>query len=326
MAIVLSHISALEYWLSVRVGSRSFAKVSHAKALLAKPLAGDLGTSLGPWWLPTPLHVLVARDSQRRGAAGYAYHVWVASLPKGSLLDTRNGFYVCSPELCFLQMASTLSLVELIQLGFELCGTYDLDSGEVKKCAPLTTVAKLAALIEQIPNVNGRKKAVRALGFIGENSASPKETELAMLQCLPQRLGGRGFEMPLLNYRIDVNAFARKLTKKSYFVADMCWPAYRLIVEYDSDRYHEGARRKASDSARRNALEAMGYTVVTVTLDTVTSKDSVAEVAQALARHMGRRLRYSEPGFGIACAKLRTELFSGRRYGMRTAAKDRGDS
>ena len=32
-----------------------------------------------------------------------------------------------APEFCFLQMAGCLSLVQLIQLGFELCGTYAVD-------------------------------------------------------------------------------------------------------------------------------------------------------------------------------------------------------
>lgn len=317
MTIVLSHISALEYWLSVRLGSRSFVAVTHAKALLSKPPAPEMQQGLGPWWLPEPLHVLVVQDSHRRWTDDRVYHVWSGPLPKGSLLDTRNGFYVCSPELCFLQMASSLSLVELIQLGCELCGIYDLGTGEVEKCAPLTTISKLVSFVEEISNVNGRKKAVRALQFVAENSASPMETELFMLQCLPYRLGGHGLEMPLLNHRITVNAYARKYTKRSYFEADMCWPAHRLVVEYDSDEHHGEVRRKASDSSRRNALEAMGYTVVTVTLDIVKSKDSTAEVAQALARHLGHRLRYTEPQFSIACARLRTELFSRRRYGMK---------
>ena len=289
--MVLSHISALEYWLSVRIGSRSFVKVPQAPALISKPPSAEPTEGLGPWWLARPLHVLVARDSRRRRG-------------------------VCSPEVCFLQMASILSLVELIQLGFELCGTYDLSSDDVRECPSLTSVSKLTACIEKIPNVNGRKKALRALRYIAENSASPMETSLVMLQCLPYRFGGYGMEMPLLNFRIDVTGQARRFTSRSYFKADLYWPAFKLIAEYDSDKYHKEARRKASDSERRNALEAMGYTVVSITLDLVDNRASMARVANVLAKHTGRRLTYVEPEFTVACIKLRSVLFSGERYGL----------
>lgn len=313
--IVLSHISALEYWLSVRIGSRSFVKVPRAKTLIANPPNENVTKGLGPWWLKRPLHVLVARDSLRR-RGDLVCHVWTGALPKGSVLDTQNGFCVCSPEVCFLQMSSVLSLVELVQLGFELCGTYDLCTEEIRTCPPLTSVSKIAACIEKIPNVNSRKKAVRALQFVAENSASPMETALVMLQCLPYRLGGFGIEKPLLNYRIDVNGQAKKYTSRGYFVADLCWPHHSLIAEYDSDKYHKEARRKTSDSERRNALEAMGYTVVSVTLDLVDNRAAMVRVANALAKHTGRRLRYTEPEFTLACIKLRSELFSGARYGL----------
>lgn len=313
--MVLSHISALEYWLSVRIGSRSFVKVPQAPALISKPPSAEPTEGLGPWWLARPLHVLVARGSLRRRGA-LVCHVWKGALPKGSVLDTQNGFCVCSPEVCFLQMASILSLVELIQLGFELCGTYDLSSDDVRECPSLTSVSKLTACIEKIPNVNGRKKALRALRYIAENSASPMETSLVMLQCLPYRFGGYGMEMPLLNFRIDVTGQARRFTSRSYFKADLYWPAFKLIAEYDSDKYHKEARRKASDSERRNALEAMGYTVVSITLDLVDNRASMARVANVLAKHTGRRLTYVEPEFTVACIKLRSVLFSGERYGL----------
>lgn len=312
--IVLSHISALEYWLSVRIGSRSLVRVSWAKKLIAVTPSEKPEDGLGPWWLTRPLHVLVARKSLRKSE--YVCHIWQGALPKGSVLDTQNGFCVCSPEMCFLQMASVLTLAELIQLGFELCGTYDLSTEDVRACPPLTSVSKIASFIEKVPNVNGRKKAVRALSFVAEKSASPMETTLAMLQCLPYRLGGHGIEMPLLNHRIDVIGHAKNYTSRGYFVADMYWPAHKLVAEYDSDRYHKDERRRTSDSERRNALEAMGFTVVTVTLDLVNDRAAMARVANALAKHTGRRLRYPEPEFTRACMQLRSTLFAGTRYGL----------
>lgn len=290
---------------------------THAKALIAQPLHTEQAGALGPWWISRPLHVLVSHDSLRRNSREHECHVWKSALPKGMVLDTLNGFCVCSPELCFLQMASRLSLVELIQLGFELCGIHDLSSADIMRCAPLTTVSKLSVCVETLPNVQCRKKAVKALRYIAENSASPMETKLVMLLCLPYRFGGYGIEMPLLNHKINVTKAGKRFTSNDFFEVDMFWPAHRLIGEYDSDRYHTGARKETKDTARRNALEAMGYTVVSVTFDLVKSKEAANKVANTFARLTGRQFRYKEPDFGIACTRLRTELFRDRRYGLR---------
>ncbi|GAA6490174.1 hypothetical protein K270103H11_27410 [Gordonibacter urolithinfaciens] len=128
---------------------------------------------LGPWWLARPLHVIVAGQEQRRPSSEFVCHVWSGPLPKGSVLDTQNGFCVCSPELCFLQMANSLSMVELIMLGFELCGTYDVSDGDVRECQPLTSVAKLSAFADKMHGVNGRKNALAALKQVVGGSASP---------------------------------------------------------------------------------------------------------------------------------------------------------
>ena len=123
MEPVLCHTSALEYWRSVRFGSRSFRAVQDARPLLvAPPLKGTLAQP-GCWWLKRPLHVLVAESHKRRTSKEVISHIEGNELPSGSILDTCNGFSVCSPELCFVQMATMLDLPRLIELGFEWCGT-----------------------------------------------------------------------------------------------------------------------------------------------------------------------------------------------------------
>ncbi|WP_139651126.1 hypothetical protein [Raoultibacter phocaeensis] len=218
-------------------------------------------------------------------------------------------------------MASRLSLIELIQLGFELCGIYDLlsEGDDIPRCAPLTTVAKLISSIENMPHAACRKKALRAVRYIVENSASPKETELVMLLCLPYKLGGYGIKAPLLNHRIKVTKTGKRFTSNDFFEVDLYWPESRLIGEYDSDKYHKGERKKTKDTARRNALEAMGYTVVNVTFDLLKSREATDEAANAFSQLTGHQLRYDEGSFVNARSRLRTELFSGRRYGLPVA-------
>ena len=317
MPTVLSHISALEYWLSVRRGSRSFVRVPRARSLLSAVPSLSFEKVLGPWWLARPLYVVVAGQELRRPSSEFVCHVWGGPLPKGSVLDTQNGFCVCSPELCFLQMANCLSMVELIMLGFELCGTYDVSDGDVRECQPLTSVAKLSAFADKMHGVNGRKNALTALKQVVDGSASPRETAVCMCLCLPYRLGGYGFEKPKLNHRIDIPRTLKSHVRQTYFVGDLCWPEHRLVVEYDGS-LHMDEDRRASDEARRTVLETMGYTVVAITRKQFNSVVATHAVAETLALHLGRRLRFKEPSFSCARLRLRTKLFDGSRYGLPT--------
>ena len=93
-------------------------------------------------------------------------------------------------------MAAVWGIEKLIQLGFELCGTYDTTNGDVRECAPLTTVDRLDAFLASLGPMHGKKNASYALRYVANNSASPRETALAMLLCLPYRMGGYGIPMP----------------------------------------------------------------------------------------------------------------------------------
>lgn len=305
---VLSHASALEYWRSVRVGTRSFSQVTHAKRLISAPPRAKGLAEPGPWWLERPLHVLVADASARRASKDVMSHVWSPALPKGSVLDTGNGFCVASPELTFLMAAPGMDVVGLTSLAYELCGTYDTLVGDLRPCAPLTTVAKLRQYASKAEGARGRRKALRALEYAADLSASPRETVLAMLLCLPYSLGGYRLALPSLNHRVDVGAHARKTASRQFYRCDLYWPAARLAVEYDSDLEHLGSRNAAGDSARRRALSALGVDVVTVTTRQVASRVEMEKVAVHVAKRLGKRLRHQEPEFSIANIKLRTRL------------------
>lgn len=239
---------------------------------------------------------------------------------KNVILDSRNGFCVCSSELTFLQVVDSFDLVRLVDLAYELCGTYDISTGNVRECAPLTTIAKLKTYVGKSEGVRGRKKALRALRYAADGSASPRETVLAMLLCLPHSLGGYRFALPQLNCRIDVSARAKAVTDKRFYRCDLYWSEAKLAVEYDSDLEHLGSRNAASDSSRRTALDALGVTVVTVTTLQIASRVEMEHVAHRVARCLGKRLQYREPGFSSANLRLRTKpLSSLQNEGVLTA-------
>ena len=206
-----------------------------------------------------------------------------------------------------MQMASVWSLPKLIELGYEFCGTYDVSNGQVRECLPLTSVDKLLAYAESAGLVYGRKKALRALRYVSNGSASPRETILAMSLCLPYALGGYGLPMPSLNHRVNLNARARRIAGRKYLVCDLYWPDAKLDVEYDGE-LHVEAERVSKDSMRRDALLSMGIKVVTITNWQLNDGGELNALAHVAAECLGKRLRYKDPGFTRAHLALRNEL------------------
>lgn len=316
MDMLIGHISALEYWRTVgerflRTGRQRRAATRQARAVMAakeKPRIGE--GNRRPAGCALPLHVLIADACVRTETEGVVTHTWGSPFPDTAFAEAGEGFLMSTPEFCFLQMAGCLSLVQLIQLGFELCGTYALVGGApaVRRAAPLTTKAKLAAFVEQSSGARGCKKAARAVRYVQDGAASPMETMLAMMLCLPYGLGGYGLEKPLINHRVDVPSSSKRLADRAYCVCDLCWPEAKLCVEYDSARYHVDPDRQDSDARRRSTLIALGYTVVTVTRGQVMDAGAFNRLAHQLAKQTGKRLRYSDPDFTRKHRALRSEL------------------
>lgn len=315
MDVVVGYESALAFWRTVGPSllgdgkARRNATLRAQKALAAEGRPRLEGGNRRPAGCTLPVHVLVGRDAMRVRTKSVASSV-CSSLPQRSVVDAGTGFLICSPEFVFLQMAASLTLVQLVQLGFELCGTYSLaENGPARtRRAPLTAVAKLKAFVEANQNVPGRVKALRALRYCMDGSASPMETTLVLLLCLPYGLGGYGIERPFLNYRIDAPLGMRKATDRSYCKADLCWPKAKLCVEYDSKEYHLEPERQESDSRRRNTLVALGFTMMVVSWGQIADSGAFNRLAQQIARKTGKRLRYKDPGFTRKHLALRDEL------------------
>lgn len=312
MKPILSHTTALEFWRSVRVGTRSFDALDDARFLLDVPPVKSSLDKPGPWWLDRPLHVLVSDSSTRRSSSDIACHTQASALPPRSILDSQNGFCVCCPELCFVQMAATLTLPKLVELGYELCGTYDASGTTLRRCAPLTSGERIASFIERAGRLNGKAAATRALRYAMDASASPRETILAMLLSLPYSLGGYGIPAPTLNHRIDLDQRGQRIAGRGYLVCDLYWPQAKLDVEYDGGD-HESAERMQKDSMRRDALISRGITVVTVTKWQLDDGGELNGIAHMIAERLGKRLRYKDPAFTQKHIALREELLGRSR-------------
>ena len=322
MDVFISHESALQYWrlhgkVEVKHGRQLRRKNAPAfppktSTLLQRNIRG----------LSFPLDVTVSDSNSRRQSQVIRFHVFSGLLSDGSFIKAGEGILMSSPEFCFLQMADKLSLIKLIQLGFELCGTYSLpvkdpDStgqsnvGEViYNRTPLSNVKKLSGFANQMPGVHGRKLALRALQYITDGSGSPMETILTMLLTLPYKLGGYGFRLPKLNSRIIPAKTIKRSSGKRYYSCDLFWPDADLAVEYDSDQHHTGAERIASDSKRRNTLSSAGILIITVTSQQIHDREEFEKVARLIAVNLDKPLRYRDPGFSTTQMALRDTLLA----------------
>lgn len=172
----------------------------------------------------------------------------------------------------------------------KITATYNSKSGFVSS-KPISSVDSLLAFANSAAAFPGCDRARKALRYVLNRSASPAESRLVLLLCAKRSMGGYGLPLPQMNYRVDVVGEGRKCTSRKYFVLDLFWESARLDVEYDSDAFHASKAGIASDAERRNALVAMGYTVITVTNGQVSSVNSLDDVAFAIAQALKVRIR-----------------------------------
>lgn len=220
------------------------------------------------------------------------------SFMSSNSLSTEDQVFVSVPEFCFLQMANILPLEKLIAYGFEICGTYARHTqGTFFGARPLTTPRKLTEFLSRASGFQGIQKARRALRCILPRSASPMESALTMLLCLPYSLGGYGISQPKLNQRIDIPQQAKKRSYSPFYVCDLYWEQAALAIEYDSDFAHAGLNKTVKDAMRRSDLTGIGISVLSVTWAQLLDSRALNDIAHIIARHTGKRLRYVDPAF-----------------------------
>ena len=316
MRMILSHISALEFWRSAlsdaglaREQCRAISLPSAAipaRSVRDHPLV-RCGT------LSLPVHVLALEN--RRSGATLAIHK-VRPLPAGSfravsLPGCAEPIFVTCPELTLVHVAGIMSFARLIHLGLEFCGTFAPDESRLyglRTREPLTSPEKIASFVHKIEDVHGAKIVRTALPHLLSGSASPRESTLAELLTLPYLHGGSKFEHPAMNAVIPIPARSRWTTNRSSLRCDLLWPDKRVAVEYDSTLCHTGAERIADDASRKNTLEALGFTVVTATWKQVENYQEYNRFAQILAKHLRTRIRPTCSDYPARQFALRREL------------------
>lgn len=247
------------------------------------------------------LYLLLPEAGRRRIVKNVKRRICRAELPPYSFLRLGDDVYVPTPELTFLLMAHYLDVHELIALGMELCGHYRLvgassdsiltSNRTLYSQSPLTTPRRIAALLDRMEGFRGLALARRARSYLVAGSASPMETALYMLLCLPRNLGGYGLPRPVLNARRRVTTLAGSFTLSKTLVPDLFWSAAMLDVEYDSEEFHASPECLLKGARRTLALRSMNVEVVSVTKDVVYDENSFDGLVRLIAKSLDVRLR-----------------------------------
>lgn len=328
MALILSHGTALEYWLSPKAAQvltpkfgnvhyfadpnrlQSFSGAETKKAdssyeLFVSPRKNGIQAwksdqrsffRFAERWadgFSKPYHILLLDQRKRPKEEGFVCHS-VSGAARGalhrSLLRLDDQTYVVSPELCFLQMAQSLSRVQLVRTGFDLASQYSfLPDGSIAFRLPVTSSLRLERYLRLVEGMRGLVNARWASKFVCDNSASPRETELAMLLCLPCHCGGYGLPNPRLNEQVAIESKYQHLFSSNYYVCDLLWKEARFALEYDSDQFHVGSDRIAHDSERRSALDLLGTKVVSVTNHQIKNVQEMDKIARLATRCLNKR-------------------------------------
>ena len=322
MNIYLSHMTAVWFWRTVYPADRSPSEALWSADFKDACFSADDIWAMVPSWV-TPefcalvngrIDVLVPLPEQRWQSATRESHLWSRALTEKSLHSAGHGVFMSSPEFTFLQMATLCTFPQLVAYGCELCGLYSFKPhtarGIRKRKEPLTTKQQLASYLENAAGAKGSSKAVKALRYVVEKSASPMETATVLLMSFPYRLGGYGIALPELNLQIELPVWAQAVVDKPYLIADYCWESVQLVVEYQGEHDHAGRKALNEDSGRLSVLRELGYDVELLAVEQVKSNAAFEIVVKRIARKTGKRIAKDKLGMINDRRALRKELFS----------------
>lgn len=182
------------------------------------------------------IHVSMASREARCRRAGVAAHLGT----KDAQTAVLDGLAISTPMQGFLELASVgTSLVDLVIAGDSLVKANDLD--------PQQFVAAADAY-------EGRnaKRARRAARLVRAGVDSPMETRIRLLIVLA------GLPEPQVNFILRIAG------GKWRWRFDLCYPEFKLIIEYDGRQHAFDAQQWGHDLERREWLDQDGWRILIV--------------------------------------------------------------
>ena len=291
MNIILAGESAYRYWMKSRRMPSAPVPVPYTYSLsIAQE---EIPVLVSDYDLVAPVDLLITQENDRRKNPDLICR-FERTGRVSCIVPIHEGFAVASPELCFLQLARSASLQELIFYGFRLCSTYrfnEFSPTGMETIEPLMTIASARTLLARLSHCHGSKAARTALGYIIENAASPKEIEAAMRLHLPYHLGGYRFPKLELNPEIPLGKAAQSAIGCPSLKPDLLWRDAKLVVEYQSDLSHLSHEQSTFDYKRMNVFASMGYTQISINNEHLSSVPRMDALAADIAKLLGKRIR-----------------------------------
>src|SRR5690606_19459746 len=186
----------------------------------------------------------------RRRAPGLRCHV---SQETGHVVTVRR-VRVSSPARTFVELATTLGLVDLVVVGDHLARRGLLDPEQLREFCRTSSLA-------------GAVAARRAASYVRDRVDSPMETRVRMLLVLA------GLPEP------EVNVTLRDVDGTPLRRHDLSYPTIRVAIEYDGRHHVERVATWERDLDRREAVDDSGWRMLVVT-----SRDVYERPSQTLAR------------------------------------------
>lgn len=150
--------------------------------------------------------------------------------------DQLFAFSVVTPEHTWAQMAETLDMDDLIAMGDAIVG--GSTNPDIRGAGPLATLSDLHQVVHLYRGFRGAKKMLAAIGHVRVGSLSRPESLLRVM------LVRAGLPEPLPNRRVY------DLAGRLIWIPDLCWPEFRVLVEYQGDGHRASKAKFRGDIAR----------------------------------------------------------------------------
>ena len=227
-------------YIDARVPDSPFVRARAALVIHPKDAFASHTTAARVYKLPLPAnpleHVTVARPQDRRYRAEIRNHV--TSHPP--MVIVHRGLRLSHPFQMFIELASMLSLVDLVVVGDALVRVFDVEADQLVAACRRSGEKHAGA-------------ALRAAEYVREGVDSPMETRLRLLIVLA------GLPEPRVNH--ELRAMDGRVTRR----LDLSYPLWQLIIEYDGRQHVERIDQWESDLDRREEFDGEGWHIVVVT-------------------------------------------------------------
>ncbi|WP_350455070.1 DUF2726 domain-containing protein [Slackia heliotrinireducens] len=294
--------TAMDYYRAHRYGglgqplfacdARQAVASSNAHSNIQDVLSVDL-RKYDILWPPEVPTILVTDKNAIRPTDKVNYRLYSGQITAGMVVRIDKDVYLPSVEFHFLLSADNLPLAQLIELGFELCGNYDLgpyNDPFALRPEQLTTPSKLKCFLEGHKGVKGCKKALQAVSCIASGSWSPMESKLATAMSLRSRCGGYEYGIPRCNHEIKLSNAETPLDGRRSFYIDLLFihkdchsKLHRGAIEYDG-LMHQSEQAQAKDRAKTHVLEARGIDVMHLAFEDINTFNKFDHQMQTFGR------------------------------------------